>query len=175
MGGFGPPLVQTFFGDTKMATYTDSLGFNKGSAALPAKGTDRSTVVTLTLDFPKIIAARSAAGATALAASDVMEVLPIPAGTIVRNVGLIVSTVAASGTIAIGDGAASAGYLAAQALSSTGTFGGVPVLSSGAFAPTLSGGKVYAAADTIDITIGTAVPSAAVVTLFAELVNITVV
>ena len=155
-----------------MATYTDSLGFNRGTAALPAKGLDRESLITVVLDFPKIIAARLAAGATALAASDVLEVVPIPAGTIVRNVGLTVSTVAASGTIAIGDGSAAAGFLAAQAVSSTGVFGGVPVLASGAFAPTLSGGKVYAAADTIDITIGTAVPAAAVVTVFALLMDI---
>ena len=155
-----------------MATYTDTLGFNKGSAAVPAKGNDRSSVVAVDLDFAKIIAARAAAGATALAANDVLEVLPVPAGTIVRNVGLHVMTTAASGTIAIGDGSAAAGYLAAQAVSSAGMFGGVPVLSSGAFAPTLSGGKLYSAADTIDITIGTAVPSTAVVRVFAELVNV---
>jgi len=45
-------------------------------------------------------------------------------------------------------------------------------LSSGAFAPTLSGGKVYASADTIDVTIGTAVPAAAVVRLFATFTDI---
>ncbi len=155
-----------------MATYTDSLGFNKGSASFPANGNNRSTLVQVELDFPAIIAARAAAGATALAASDVLEVLPVPAGCIVRNVGLVVDTVAASGTIAIGDGSAAAGYLAAQAVSSAGTFGGVPVLASGAFAPTLSGGKVYTAADTIDVTIGTAVPATAVVRVFAELVNL---
>lgn len=155
-----------------MATYTDSLGFNKGSAAYPAKGTNRSTFVSVTLDFAAIVAARAAAGATALAASDVLEVLPVPANTIVRNVGLVVTSTAASGTIAIGDGSAAAGYLAAQAVSSAGTFGGVPVLSSGAFAPTLSGGKVYTSADTIDVTIGAAVPSTAVVRVFAELVDL---
>lgn len=156
-----------------MATYTDSLGFNKGSAALPAKGTDRSSVVSVELDFPKIIAARLAAGATALAANDVVEVLPIPAGTVARNVGLQVLTVAASGTIAIGDGTAAAGYLAAQGVSAAGFWGGVPVLAAGAFAPTLSGGKLYSAVDTIDITIGTAVPATAVVRVFVELVDIT--
>lgn len=156
-----------------MATYTDSLGFNKGSAALPAKGTDRSTVVSIVLDFPKIIAARLAAGATALAANDVMEILPVPAGTIVRAVGMEVQTVAASGTIAIGDGTAAAGFQAATVVSAAGYFGGVPVLVDGAFAPTLSGGKRYGAADTIDITIGTAVPALAVVRVFAELVDVT--
>jgi hypothetical protein len=37
----------------------------------------------------------------------------------------------------------------------------------------LSNGKVYAAADTIDITISTAVPSAAVVRIFAILTDVT--
>jgi len=155
-----------------MATYTDSLGFNKGSAAIPAKGTNHSSVVSVVLDFPKIIAARAAAGAPALAADDVLEVLPVPAGTIVRNVGLQVHTPAASGTIAIGDSTDPAGYLAAQDVSSIGLFGGVPVLNAGAFAPPLSGGKLYSVADTIDITIGTAVPSTAVVRVFAELVDV---
>lgn len=155
-----------------MATFVDTLGFNKGSAAMPAKGAYRTSVVEVKLDFAAIIAARLAAGATALAASDVLEVIPVPAGTIVRNVALVVEKVAASGTIAIGDGAATAGYLAAQAVSSLGTFGGVPVLSAGAFAPTLSGGKLYAAGDTIDITIGTAVPALAIVRVVAEFVDL---
>jgi hypothetical protein len=156
-----------------MATYTDSLGFNKGSAALPSSALDKCHRVEMVLDFPKIIAARSAAGATALAASDVLEVIPVPAGTIVSNVGMEVTTAAGvTSTIAIGDGSAAAGYLAATSANSTGWSGGVPVLSSGAFAPTLSGGKLYSAADTIDITIGTAVPTAAVVRVFATLTDV---
>jgi hypothetical protein len=152
-----------------MATYTDSLGFNKGTAAYPAgDALNKISRVEVTLDFPAIIAARTAAGATALAASDVLEVIPVPAGTIVSNVGMVVTTAAGvTSTISIGDGGAAAGYLAATSANATGTSGGVPVLSSGAFAPTLSGGKLYSAADTIDITIGTAVPAAAVVRLFA--------
>jgi len=156
-----------------MATYTDSLGFNKGSAALPADALDKVHRVEMVLDFPKIIAARSAAGATALAASDVLEVIPVPAGTIVSNVGMTVTTAAGvTSTLSIGDGSAAAGYLAATSVNATGTSGGVPVLASGAFAPTLSGGKVYASADTIDVTIGTAVPAAAVVRLFAVFTDI---
>ena len=155
-----------------MATYTDSLGFNKGSAAYPASGNNHESLVEVTLNFPAIIAARSAAGATALAANDILEVIPVPAKCIVRNVGIEVVTTAASGTIAVGDGTAAAGYLAATAVSSAGTFGGVPVLAAGAFAPTLSGGKLYGAADTIDITIGTAVPTTAVVRVFAVLADV---
>jgi len=156
-----------------MATYTDTLGFNKGSAALPSNALHKVHLVEMILDFPAIIAARSAAGATALAASDVMEIIPIPAGTLVSNVGMIVTTAAGvTSTISIGDGSAAAGYLAATSANSAATSGGVPVLSSGAFAPTLSGGKVYAAADTIDITLGTAVPAAAVVRVFAMFTDI---
>lgn len=156
-----------------MATYTDSLGFNKGTAAYPANDLNKTVRVEMVLDFPKIIAARTAAGATALAASDVMEIIPIPAGTIVSNVGMVVTTAAGvTSTISIGDGGAAAGYLAATSVNATGTSGGVPVLSSGAFAPTLSGGKLYSAADTIDITLGTAVPAAAVVRLFATFTDI---
>ena len=156
-----------------MATYTDSLGFNKGSAALPSDALNKCHRVEITLDFPKIIAARLAAGATALAAADVLEVIPVPAGTLVSNVGMSVITAAGvTSTIAIGDGTAATGYLAATSANATGISGGVPVLSAGAFAPTLSGGKVYSAADTIDITIGTAVPAAAVVRVFALLTDI---
>lgn len=156
-----------------MATYTDTLGFNKGSAALPSNALHKVHLVEMTLDFPAIIAARLAAGATALAATDVMEIIPIPAGTLVSNVGMVVTTAAGvTSTISIGDGSAAAGYLAATSANAAGTSGGVPVLSAGAFAPTLSGGKVYAAADTIDITLGTAVPAAAVVRVFALMTDI---
>ena len=51
-----------------MATYTDTLGFNKGSAAYPAYGDTRIAYMETVLDFAAIIAARAAAGATALAA-----------------------------------------------------------------------------------------------------------
>ena len=156
-----------------MATYTTAVGFNAGSAAYPADSLNKSHRVEILLDFPKIIAARSAAGLTALAASDVLEILPIPAGSIVSNVGMVVTTAAGvTSTLSIGDGGAAAGYLAATSVNATGTSGGVPVLASGAFAPTLSGGKVYAAADTIDVTIGTAVPAAAVVRVFAILTDL---
>ena len=156
-----------------MATYTDTLGFNKGSAALPSNALHKVHLVEMTLDFPAIIAARLAAGATALAASDVMEIIPIPAGTLVSNVGMVITTAAGvTSTISIGDGTAAAGYLAATSANAAGTSGGAPVLASGAFAPTLSGGKVYAAADTIDITLGTAVPAAAVVRVFALMTDI---
>lgn len=158
-----------------MATYTDSLGFNKGSAAYPADALNKVNRVEVVLNFPAIIAARLAAGATALAASDVLEVIPIPAGTIVSNVGMEVTTAAGvTSTLSIGDGTAAAGYLAATSVNSVAWSGGVPIVTGtpGAFSPTLSGGKLYSAADTIDVTIGTAVPAAAVVRVFATFTDV---
>jgi hypothetical protein len=157
-----------------MPTYSDGVGYNRGTAAMPGRGVNNSALVVVELDFPKIIAERAARGLPALAASDVLEVIPVPPGMVVTNVGMRVVNTAASGTIAIGDGTATAGYLAATAVSSAGYFGGVPVLSSGAFAPTLSGGKLYGAGDTIDALIGSAVPSTAVVRIFARLMDVSV-
>tara|TARA_R110000822_G_scaffold6164_10_gene25872 strand:+ start:375 stop:845 length:471 start_codon:yes stop_codon:yes gene_type:complete len=154
-----------------MATISDTIGFNKGTAAYPADSLNKHYRVDVILDFPKIIAARAAAGAAALTSTDVIQAIPVPAKTLVSSVGMEIITVGASGSLALGDGTAGAGYLAATVSTSTGMFGGVPVLSSGAFAPTLSGGKVYSAEDTIDVTLSTAVPSAAVVRVFAVMVD----
>ena len=154
-----------------MATISDTIGFNRGSAAYPADSLNKHYRVDVILDFPKIIAARAAAGAAALTSTDVIQAIPVPAKTLVASVGMEIITVGASGSLALGDGTAGAGYLAATVSTSTGMFGGVPVLSSGAFAPTLSGGKVYSAEDTIDVTLSTAVPSAAVVRVFAVMVD----
>ena len=60
-----------------MATYTDSHGFNKGSAGHSAKGLTRMTMEEVTLDFAKITTARSTAGATALAAGDIIFVIQV--------------------------------------------------------------------------------------------------
>lgn len=156
-----------------MPTYTVAVGYNAGSGALPADALNKVHRVEVVLDFPKIIAARLALGLTALANADVLEILPIPANTIVSNVGMSVDTVAGvASTLSIGDGTAAAGYLAATSVNALGVSGGVPVLSAGAFLPTLSGGKVYAAADTLDVTIGTAVPAAAVVRVWAMMTDI---
>ena len=154
-----------------MATISDTIGFNKGTAAYPADSLNKHYRVDVILDFPKIIAARAAAGAAALTSTDVIQAIPVPAKTLVSSVGMEIITVGAPGSLALGDGTAGAGYLAATVSTSTGMFGGVPVLSSGAFAPTLSGGKVYSAEDTIDVTLSTAVPSAAVVRVFAVMVD----
>lgn len=158
-----------------MATYSDSLGYAYGSAALPANGLNRASLAVVELDFAAIKSARSDAGATALATSDVIKVIPIAANTIVRNVGWVVDTgetVNNTAKLSLGDSSAAAGFAAAATIAATGAAGGVPTLDTGAFAPTLSGGKVYTAADAIQVTISVAVPEDAVVRIFAELVDI---
>ena len=78
-----------------MAAYTDSHGFDKGSAAHPAQGINRVGYMEVNLNFATITADRATAGATALAAGDSIEVLSVPANTLVLAVGA--TTVTAEG------------------------------------------------------------------------------
>ena len=82
-----------------MAAYTDSLGFNKGTASFPADVTSVSKFL-VELDF---VAARSAAGATALAAGDTLQVINLPAYSVVLTAGLNVVKVESTNTTATFD------------------------------------------------------------------------
>lgn len=158
-----------------MATYTDALGFNKGTASYPEKGRLDITKLAVKLDFAAITAARTAAGATALTAGDVIEVLQIPAGTQVLSVGLNVTT-AEGGTLTVdvGDGAdpdgyldgvdgnAVAGYSSSQVTITEGT--------PNTISPALAFGKYYTSADTLDVKIVNAA-DAAVMTVWAVVAN----
>lgn len=68
-----------------MAAYTDSLGFYKNSGGFNSNYTNRVSVIEIDLDFAKIAAARSAAGATALAAADTLVVGVIPKGALILS------------------------------------------------------------------------------------------
>jgi hypothetical protein len=86
-----------------MAAYTDTVGFNKGSAASTASTNNRTYLQQVDLDFPAIIVARAAASLTALAASDSLAVLHIPAKTLILAVGVDCTTAnTAASTIDIG-------------------------------------------------------------------------
>lgn len=88
-----------------MTAYTDSLGFNKNSAGFPANYTDRVSVVEIDLDFAKIAAARSAAGAAALASTDTLVIAVLPKGAFVLSgVGTLVRAEGAAGNIDVGIG-----------------------------------------------------------------------
>ncbi len=86
-----------------MAAYTDSLGFYKNSAGFTANYTDRVSVMEIDIDFRKIAAARTAAGATALAATDTLVIGVLPKGSYVVAAALtLVRAEGASATIDVG-------------------------------------------------------------------------
>lgn len=103
-----------------MAAYTDSYGFNKGSAAVPAYGPMRLGFYEVVLDFAAIAAARSAAGATALAATDTLDIIPVPAGTTVLAAGVQVTKAeGATATMDVGDSGSATRYLSNADLNAT--------------------------------------------------------
>lgn len=145
-----------------MANYTDSLGFNKGTAAYPSDVTSVCKY-DVELNFATIVAARSAAGATALVATDTLQVISLPANSIVLSAGINVTTAETTNTTATfslgftgGSPAAANCYASAVASNSTGLK-----------AADLANPTVVVAADTIDLLLNTAVPANAVIHVFA--------
>lgn len=149
-----------------MAAYTDSLGFNQGTAAYPANVTEISKF-EVTVDFAAVKAARAAAGATALAATDTMQIIKLPAGSVVLSGGMNVSTaetVNATASIDIGftGGSPAAANVYGNDLATN---------STGLKAADLANPTIVASADTIDILLNTAVPEDAVIKFFAFVAN----
>lgn len=103
-----------------MAAYTDTLGFNKGTAAFPDATAGAVHKFEVLLDFAAIAAARSAVSAAALAATDTLEIIPLPAGSVVLAVGAQVLTVeGAAATIDLGDSGSATRYLSNFDLNAT--------------------------------------------------------
>lgn len=136
-----------------MATYTDTLGYYKGNAAFGAHSSKRFGHMEVELDFEKIIAARSAASATALAAGDTMQVLQVPAGALLLAGGIDVieaETTNTTGTFSVG--CLGGSPMAANALAATVANNALGPTSTGLAAPVW-----FSAADTIDVLLNTAV------------------
>jgi hypothetical protein len=136
-----------------MATYTDTLGYNKGSAAHNAN-TSAAYCTTVEMDFAAITAARLAAGATALGAGDILQAIPVPAKTYVLKAGIDVTTAeGATQTFDLGDGDDADGYLDGVNGNTVAGYGSTYVLTEGT--PNViigyGFGKYYNAADTIDL------------------------
>lgn len=88
-----------------MVAYTDSLGFAKNSAGFSANYTDRVSVIEIDLDFAKIAAARTAASAAALAATDTLVIGTLPKGAFVLGgVATLVRAEGAAGNVDVGIG-----------------------------------------------------------------------
>ena len=150
-----------------MAAYTDTLGFNKGTAAFPANVSEVSKLEVV-LDFAAIIAARLASGATALAAADTLQVIALPAGSVVLSAGLRVTSAETVNTTATFDlgftgGSPAAANAYANDLASNALAYGIAALAN----PT-----AVTSADTIDILLNTAAPTNCVVKAFAIVANV---
>lgn len=145
-----------------MAAYTDSLGFYKGTAAFPAVNQPISKI-KVTLDFAKIVAARSAAGATALAATDTLQVINLPAYSVVLAAGLNVVTAETTNTTATFDFGYTGGTPAAANVYCDDFASNAVAMDS----DNLANPTVIKTADTIDLLLNTAVPANAVVTAWA--------
>lgn len=94
---------------------------------------------------------------------DVIPVVNIPAGTFVEAVIMECVTAQATVTFAVGKTGSTAGYLAATAVGTAGVkTRGVGALAVGDYATT-PGGDLFATAGTIDLLVGAATASTAVV------------
>jgi hypothetical protein len=145
-----------------MAAYTDTLGFNKGTAAFPADVNSVSKF-EVKLDFAAIVAARLAAGATALAATDTLQVISLPANSIVLSAGINVVTAETTNTTATLD----VGYTGGSPAAANAYGNDLATNSTGLKAADLANPTVVATADTIDILLNTAVPANAVINVWA--------
>ena len=149
-----------------MTAFTDSLGFNKGTAAYPANVTDISKF-QVELDFAAIIAARSAAGVAALAATDTLQVLSLPAGSIVLSAGVNVTTAETTNTTATFD----LGFTGGSPYAANAYANDVASNATGLKAADLANPSVVVTADTIDLLLNTAAPVNCVMNVFAIVAN----
>jgi hypothetical protein len=147
-----------------MVAYTDSIGFYKGTAAYPEANGRCVSKIEVTLDFAKIAAARVAVGATALTTSDTLEVIRLPANTMVLAAGLEVVT---AGT---GNCDLDFGFTGGTAdLFVT----DLPLDTVGIEVAALAAPYIVGAADTIDVLFVAAAPgTAGVVRAFAIVVDL---
>ena len=151
-----------------MPTYTDTLGFNKGTAAFPGPEQARFVYYEVKLDFAAIVAARTAAAATAFVAGDVLQVLNLPAGLCILQGGLEVMTVEGTNTTATFDlGFAGGSPAAANVFGDNVVSNALGITATGLAAPV-----TLAANDTLDLLLNTAVPTNAVVRVFVIGVNV---
>jgi hypothetical protein len=149
-----------------MTAFTDSLGFNKGTAAYPANVTDISKF-QVELDFAAIIAARSAAGVAALAATDTLQVISLPAGSIVLSAGVNVTSAETTNTTATFD----LGFTGGSPYAANAYANDVASNATGLKAADLANPSVVVTADTIDLLLNTAAPVDCVMNVFAIVAN----
>ena len=154
-----------------MTAYTDSYGFNKGTASFAAYGGNRISYLEVELDFAAIVAARSAASATALAAADTLQVIAVPANAVILHAGFQVTSAETTNTTATFDfGFTGASPAAANAFGNdiaSNALGWSWAAGNGLANPIIIG----TSDDTIDLLLNTAAPTDAVLRCFAVVLN----
>lgn len=152
------------------ATYNYKGGSLAGTATGPTYSEGKLTVAEVKLDFAVIAAARVASGAAAIAATDVLQFVGVPAGTYVPMVGAQTSTVeGAVATVDIGDGNSAAGFLDDFNLNALGRTGS---LITTAYSVAVGGGVFYNVDDTIDCLVNNNAVDVAVLSLFVSQVDL---
>ncbi len=155
-----------------MAAYTDTVGFNKGSAGHKANSS-KMYLMEVDLDFAAITTARAAASLTTLATGDSLQVLSIPAKTMVMSVGIDVTTAdGTASTVDIGETGGDVdgwinGHDANAVGSACSTNNTLVEGTPNVFEPALGNGKYYGTADTIDMLMLTAPQDASVMRIWA--------
>lgn len=151
-----------------MAAYTDTLGFDKGTAAFPAKNQPISKIA-VDLNFATIIADRLAAGATALVATDTLQVINLPAFTVVLAAGLNCDTVESTNTTATFD----LGFTGGSPEAANFFCDDFACTATGMDSDAIANAAIVKTADTIDILLNTAVPTDCVLTAWAIVADCT--
>jgi hypothetical protein len=146
-----------------MATITNFLnGMTTARAGFPANGLNKMFVLRNQLDFSDV----------PVAAADVVQALVIPANTMVIDVlTRVVTAEGAACTADVGDGTDPNGFDDAIDLNATAGITTQSAAGTDAYATTASKGKVYTAADTLDLTMDHAT-DAAVLLVFAICVDL---
>jgi uncharacterized Zn-binding protein involved in type VI secretion len=159
-----------------MVAYTDTTGFNKGSAQ-HRDNSSKMYLSEVTLNFVTITADRSTASLTALATGDSLQVLHVPAKTFVVAVGVDVTTAdGTASTVDIGETGGDVdgwinGHNANTAGSACSTNNTLVEGTPNVFEPALGNGKYYSAADTIDLLMLTAPQDASVMRVWAIMID----
>lgn len=159
-----------------MVAYTDTIGFNKGSAA-HMEHNPKMYLMQVDLDFAKITTDRTAASLTALAANDSLAILQIPAKTLVVAVGIDVTTAdGTASTVDLGEtGGDVDGWIDGHDCNTVGSACSMnSTLVEGTpntYGPALGGGKYYGSADTIDMLFLTAPQDASVMRVWAVCID----
>lgn len=133
-----------------MATTHNATGFAQFLGTNAPYGSGSFGIVKLHCDMAKIAA--ELAATVDGSAADVLQVWDVPVGTVVLQALLDVTQAeGAAATVTIGDATSAAGFLAATSINSVAKTGTIITDAFGA-----TGGKMYAATDTIDLVFATA-------------------